>query len=352
MKYLVFIFALSLTTSVIAAPKKFKARVKSSKKAATKMKTQSSIGPNEQVPVSAPDPNDTPINPNAKPGPADPGVPVINTNPAVNAEGQPIFLPRPNVGAADNNSSSAGNIVSQFLNMLGGGAPSGTPKPYTSGGQYNPSFTPYLNKSENFQTGDGFVPSDAKEIKQEYKSLCNYPVPTDASRFSGHYCSRADRDRMTCMVCNIYYEANDQPLEGQVTVGRSVLTRLFSGQYAGRNDGTCAVVYRNNGRVAQYSWTFERKNHTLPAGPALNRTIEAARRSFCEGPNNVTNYFAQALVNPAWNSGECARTRFTISGHTFCRIGGKPTRTIAEVMAAEGFSTTATQESAPQDVVR
>lgn len=276
-------------------------------------------------------------------GPAFPVASAAQTTPYPEA-----FVPRPNVGSASGESpSNANNILQNFLNSLGG--MKGAPPRYLPNGQPNPAFDAYTRRSEGFggttYGGDGFVPTIGPEVKNsDYAALCSQ-INGDPSRYAGHHCSSGDRDRMTCMVCNLYYEANDQPYEGQLTVGRSVLTRLFSGQYAGPNDGVCAVVYRNNGKVAQYSWTFEKwKNHTLPSGAALNRTVAAARASFCgddkhnAGPNQYTNYFAQSLVNPSWNrSGQCAQPpRTTIAGHTFCRIGGKPTRTVAQVMAAEG----------------
>lgn len=258
----------------------------------------------------------------------------------------------PNVGR---NTKDPSALLQQFMSMFNGGGKGGkaVPDPYLPNGQPNPAFDEYIRgggsvPSGTVESNNNFVSQPGgKELDQEYSSMCKYSLANANKNFAGWNCNTPTKDRMTCMVCNLFYEAGVEPAEGQVAVGRSSLRRLMSKQYAAEGEGLCDVVYRKSrvksGRwVAQYSWTLENKNHVLPAGANLNRVVASAKASFCAGPNEFTNYFAPSIVNPAWNqSGPCTQPPRRLypgptGGHQFCKIGGNMDRRIEEVMASEG----------------
>jgi spore germination cell wall hydrolase CwlJ-like protein len=142
------------------------------------------------------------------------------------------------------------------------------------------------------------------------------------------------------------FEAGNEPREGQMAVVQSVMTRAFSAPYP---DTVCKVVYQNNGKVAQYSWTFENKDHTLPGSPKLDELVRISMEGIKKGPNGLTNYFAWRLVNPEWGrTGECARTTTRIGGHQFCTINGRAERSVASYLRAEGLPPSEAPQNNPQ----
>ncbi len=269
---------------------------------------------------------------------------------------QQAALQRPNINS---NSKKPADILAAFMSMFNGqgaNGKGGVPNPYLPNGEINPAFQDYVQgggklPTKDYEYSDGFSPDySRKEVKIAPSEICKYPLANANKNFAGHDCNERSNDRMTCMVCNLYFEAGVEPQAGQIAVGRSSIRRLFS-SYANPGEGLCKVVYRitrsrsSGARVAQYSWVIENKNHVLPAGEDLNRVMDSARKAFCAGPNEFTNYFAPKIVNPAWNreAGECrdgVRQHFPgpTGGHQFCRINGTINRSVAEVMASEGVS--------------
>ncbi len=169
----------------------------------------------------------------------------------------------------------------------------------------------------------------------------NYPPANGA--IPGHYCSKNDTDRLTCMACNIYFEARGESHRGQVEVGQTVMARLFSRAYADRNTTTCGIVYQHR----QYSWTEDGISNALPEdpnNPALRAAVAAAREALEKGPGAYTNYFAIAGMTtgrpPGWAAPgtPCGDSLVPIGNHQFCNIQGTMNRPQSEVLAAEGGS--------------
>lgn len=280
---------------------------------------------------------------------------------------QQAALQKPNVGKKTQDPSA---ILNALMGMFGGGTGGkSVPNPYLPNGQINPEFESYVRgggqlPSSEYQYSDNFKPDyNRSEVKITPSEMCKYPVANAKKNFAGHNCDERVNDRMTCMVCNIYYEGNDEPPEGQVAIGRSSLRRLFS-SYANPGEGLCKVVYRTTRSkrtgaiVAQYSWVHEKKNHVLKAGKALDRVVDSALKAFCAGPSEFTNYFAPSIVDPPWNrTGECAtgpRKHYPgpTGGHQFCTINGRINRSVAEVMASEGVSLSRASSDDPAEAAK
>jgi spore germination cell wall hydrolase CwlJ-like protein len=227
----------------------------------------------------------------------------------------PKFVPAPNIGRHTKKSDAQDQIqkYQQALTSM-----FGTPNPDLN--QTQPAsptaFGPLVN--EQFNSMDTGAPS------------------TD---LRGHLCSKHDTDRLTCMACNIYFEARGEKKEFQVEAGRTVMSRLFSRAYASANTTACDIVYAPK----QYSWTEDSLSNRLPEdGAALQTAVEAAREALRLGPSQYTNYYAPAAANPDWaHRGTCAATLTApgeMGNHRFCNIQGFVTRSESEVLTAESLA--------------
>lgn len=292
----------------------------------------------------------TPVNPTAPPGTAAPppmgtqqpaGVPAQQALPAQNVSGQPVMVPVQSVPNVSNgqDQQQAMTLIQQFMQMFGGGGQApGSPPMYLPNGQINPAWQESVRGRPN---DPYYGRNGTPTYNRNFPGLQQAPMMTAeeaARRLKGHRCNPNDKDRLACMVCNLMYEAGNESREGQMAVARSVMTRAFSTKYP---DTVCKVVYQNNGRVAQYSWTFEDKDHTLPHSSKVDDLIKVAMEALRKGPNGLTNYYAWRLVNPPWGStGECARTSTRIGNHQFCTINGEASRSVSSYLAAEGIHST------------
>lgn len=253
--------------------------------------------------------------------------------------GQPTMIPTmpaPNISANDS-PQQAQTMIQQFLQMLSG--QNGAPSKLLPNGQPNPAYNAAVGGSTNYRGEYGSAINNGN-----YPGLASAPdlnAIDAAKRLKGHTCSSNDQDRLVCMVCNLMYEAGNEPEAGKMAVVQSVMTRAFSGAYP---DTVCKVIYQKS----QYSWTAENKNHTLPNSSKVDELVKIAMDGMKKGPNKVTNYYAHNLVNPKWAQvGECSGTKQSIGNHTFCRINGVSTRSVSQYLAAERLPTSLAPENAP-----
>jgi len=102
---------------------------------------------------------------------------------------------------------------------------------------------------------------------------------------------------LLCMALNIYHEARDQPVAGQVAVGQVVMNRVASSRYP---DSVCGVVYDD----MQFSWYWDGKSD-MPLEPrAWESSVLVARAVLAGSGHNdmegVFHYHA-TRVNPFWS---------------------------------------------------
>jgi spore germination cell wall hydrolase CwlJ-like protein len=64
------------------------------------------------------------------------------------------------------------------------------------------------------------------------------------------------RKEIQCLAKNIYFEARNEPIEGQVAVAFVTLNRVMSPNFPST---ICQVVEQRNARVCQFSWLCEEK---------------------------------------------------------------------------------------------
>ena len=58
--------------------------------------------------------------------------------------------------------------------------------------------------------------------------------------------------QVLCLAKNVYFEAATESFEGKSAVAQIVMNRLNDPRFP---KDVCSVVYQNNGRVYQFSWT-------------------------------------------------------------------------------------------------
>lgn len=103
---------------------------------------------------------------------------------------------------------------------------------------------------------------------------------------------------VTCLALAIYYEARNQPIDGQIEVAMVVMNRVADDKFP--ND-VCSVVYE----PSQFSFTedgkLERPKHSSWIEiKTLAKDILNHPKKYDDG-NNVLYYHAH-YVNPSWSN--------------------------------------------------
>jgi spore germination cell wall hydrolase CwlJ-like protein len=107
-----------------------------------------------------------------------------------------------------------------------------------------------------------------------------------------------DERSLTCLALNIYWEARNQSIAGQLAVAQVTLNRVLDRRYS---DNVCDVVYEHK----QFSWYWDGKSDVprdsrawqkakLIASAALNGSLHSELQG-------VTHYHA-AYTQPYWKN--------------------------------------------------
>lgn len=126
-----------------------------------------------------------------------------------------------------------------------------------------------------------------------------------------------------CLTAAIYYEAGNEPEEGQRAVAQVVLNRVRHPAYP---DTVCGVVYQGterNDTLCQFTFGCDGSMARIPASASWGRAARVAREALAGSVyapvGHSTNYHTLA-VNPVWNR---ALTPTAIVGaHIFFRLPG------------------------------
>lgn len=113
-------------------------------------------------------------------------------------------------------------------------------------------------------------------------------------------------EAVTCLAMNIYYEARNQPIEGQIAVAQVVMNRVKSKQFP---NSVCGVVYQKaeikGKEVCQFSWLCE----DYPKVPRnIDQWIVSKNLAKLVIHGKVKDYSKGALfyhathVNPGWKN--------------------------------------------------
>ena len=118
-----------------------------------------------------------------------------------------------------------------------------------------------------------------------------------------------------CLAQVIYFEAKNQPLEGQVAVGVTTLNRTRHADYPG---SICGVVYHKirvgSKTHCQYSWVCQRRLKLPTADDELWITSRQIARELVSGnyahwqkKYSKSLFFHAAYVDPRWRKSKISR---------------------------------------------
>lgn len=94
-----------------------------------------------------------------------------------------------------------------------------------------------------------------------------------------------------CLAQNVYYEARNQPTEGQIAVADVTLNRVEDERWP---DTICGVVEQRN----QFSWVGNVSEK--PRGKAWRRAQEVALHSLVSSDRISATHFHATYVSPEW----------------------------------------------------
>jgi spore germination cell wall hydrolase CwlJ-like protein len=119
-----------------------------------------------------------------------------------------------------------------------------------------------------------------------------------------------DNDEVECLARNIYFEARNQPIEGQEAVAHVTLNRLKSGKHG---DSICQVVYQ----PYAFSWTLKSKAVMKEIkAEALARDVAfKTLLGYTKDPTNGATHYHATYVTPHWS--KKLEKKVKISSHIF-----------------------------------
>ena len=126
-----------------------------------------------------------------------------------------------------------------------------------------------------------------------------------------------------CLTSAIYYEAANEPDEGQRAVAQVILNRVRHPAYP---NTVCDVIYQGTergDRLCQFSYACDGSMARVPARAAWARASRVARDAlagYVYAPVGTATHYHTLAVNPIWNR---SLTRVAIVGaHIFFRWAG------------------------------
>ncbi len=156
------------------------------------------------------------------------------------------------------------------------------------------------------------------------------PGKATADPFQGVDCAARRQDELTCLACNIYHEARDQPEPGQLAVAMVTLNRLRTADFP---KSICEVVwekgrdYRTGRTVAQFSWTLDDRSDRVTEPAAWDKAVGLAVRAMSTlapaamtplpDPSLGALYFHADSVAPDWSGDAGLRLVTRIGNHLF-----------------------------------
>jgi Cell Wall Hydrolase len=127
------------------------------------------------------------------------------------------------------------------------------------------------------------------------------PPPSPAQRLHLEGEARAKAEK--CLSNAIYFEARDQPYQGQVAVAQVVMNRVFSGIYP---HDVCGVIYQNANRhlACQFTFACDGKRKVINERAEWARARRIARDTldgvlYVQAVGTATHYHAN-YVHPNW----------------------------------------------------
>jgi spore germination cell wall hydrolase CwlJ-like protein len=135
-------------------------------------------------------------------------------------------------------------------------------------------------------------------------------------------------EAVMCLALNMYYEARDQPIVGQLAVGFSTMNRVADKRYP---NTVCSVVKQAKYHAwdmehpikhkCQYSWFCDGKSDIPQNDKAMLEATMLAQAIYygklTDISNGATHYHATWIKTPYW--ADHMTVLFTINEHIFYR---------------------------------
>jgi spore germination cell wall hydrolase CwlJ-like protein len=174
----------------------------------------------------------------------------------------------------------------------------------------------------------GFArPNAAADLPQEWKGNRHIlPIDIGAAAPAYRFAGRTSMDRvraLSCLANAIYYEAGNEPEEGQRAVAQVVLNRLRHAEWP---NSVCGVVYQGTERSdlgCQFTFSCDGAMARLPERTRWLRGYRIAEEALdgkVFAPAGLSTFYHTLAVRPGWSS------RLTpvaiIGAHIFYRMPG------------------------------
>jgi hypothetical protein len=210
--------------------------------------------------------------------------------------------------------------------------------------------------SDGLVLSDGLPPPIATGAHSDAESIAGPAARAFVEVGSGLDKARA----LQCMTMAIYYEAANEPTDGQRAVAQVVLNRVAHPSYP---NSVCGVVFQGSERSTgcQFSFTCDGSLTRVPVRASWNRArsvAAAALAGYVYRPIGLATHYHATYVLPYWASS--LENVGTIGLHTFYKWRGLAGRSDAfaaryrggePVAAPHPRSAVLTPDSAPDPVV-
>lgn len=184
-------------------------------------------------------------------------------------------------------------------------------------------------------------------LKHFFSFICVFVITTAAfSEASAGPTRRYNRSAIACgnpttaydcMACNCFNEAGNQSRQGQIDVGKVVMTRVGLPQYP---DTVCGVVKHRYPRTRYYQFSWMNKTSTRRAVPKGHSCLDTAKVAL-QFRGYFADHYHATYVHPKWGK---SKNRVTRTGdhifyalHSPRRLDREDQKDAASVIASIGF---------------
>tara|TARA_R110000822_G_scaffold88734_1_gene205438 strand:- start:1467 stop:2171 length:705 start_codon:yes stop_codon:yes gene_type:complete len=130
------------------------------------------------------------------------------------------------------------------------------------------------------------------------------------------YLNKNDKQQISCMAENAYFEAGNEPTKGIIAVNNVVLNRVNDKRFP---NTPCGVISQRTKRVCQFSWKCEGRKVVRDQG-TYTKAKKIAEHVYLGNYSDVTNgaqFYHADYVSPSW--GRVFNRTTKIGAHIFYR---------------------------------
>ena len=159
--------------------------------------------------------------------------------------------------------------------------------------------------------------SDIEKRQAEFARLESLTVFRRADKDSALSYRNYQKQQITCLAQNIYFESRGEPEKGQIAVGNVTMNRVKSKYFP---NTVCEVVWEPK----QFSWTHTVKDPTPENQQKYNDIYNIAERVYNGSLKDITKgstFYHATTVDPSWN--KYMNETMKIGLHVFYQTKGR-----------------------------